>query len=91
MYVYKNFGIRLSHSATAQSKNGVYVAKEDLQPGDLVFFKDYETMNGIGHVGIYIGNGDFIHASSGTGYCVKVSTLLSGSYLNRYETARRLV
>lgn len=91
MYVYKNFGISLSHSATAQSKKGSYVAKEDLKPGDLVFFKDYETMNGIGHCGIYIGDGNFIHASSGTGYCVKISTLLSGSYLKRYETARRLV
>ena len=90
MYVYKNFGVNLSHSATAQSKNGSYVAKEDLQPGDLVFFKDYETMNGIGHVGIYIGEGNFIHASSGTGYCVKISTLLTGSYKTRYETARRI-
>lgn len=91
MYVYKNFGISLSHSATAQSKNGTYIAKEDLQPGDLVFFKDYETMDGIGHCGIYIGDGNFIHASSGTGYCVKISTLLSGSYYKRYETARRLI
>lgn len=90
MYVYKNFGVNLSHSATAQSKNGSYVAKEDLQPGDLVFFKDYETMDGIGHVGIYIGEGNFIHASSGTGYCVKISTLLTGSYKTRYETARRI-
>lgn len=91
MYVYSKFGISLSHSATAQSKKGVYVAKEDLMPGDLVFFKDYETMEGIGHCGIYIGNGDFIHASSGAGYCVKISTLLSGSYNTRYETARRVI
>ena len=41
--------------------------------------------------GIYIGDGNFIHASSGTGYCVKISTLLSGSYKTRYETARRLI
>lgn len=91
MYVYKQFGISLSHSARAQSKNGNYVAKEDLQPGDLVFFKDYETMDGIGHCGIYLGEGNFIHASSGSGYCVKISTLLSGSYKTRYETARRLI
>lgn len=91
MYVYQHFGIHLSHSAIAQSKNGNYIAKENLQPGDLVFFKDYETMNGIGHCGIYIGEGNFIHASSGTGYCVKISTLLTGSYLARYETARRLI
>lgn len=91
MYVFKNFGVKLSHSATAQSKVGTYVAKENLQLGDLVFFTDYETGNGIGHCGIYIGDGNFIHASSGTGYCVKISTLTSGSYLKRYETARRLV
>ena len=91
MYVYKHFGINLSHSAIAQSKNGTYVSKENLEPGDLVFFKDYETMDGIGHCGIYIGDGNFIHASSGTGYCVKISTLLSGSYATRYETARRLI
>lgn len=91
MYVYKHFGYSLSHSATAQSKVGTYVAKEDLQPGDLVFFLDYETMDGIGHCGIYIGDGNFIHASSGSGYCVKISTLLSGSYNNRYATARRLI
>ena len=91
MYVLKNFGVTLSHSATAQSKVGTYVSKDNLQPGDLVFFTDYETGSGIGHVGIYIGGGDFIHASSGTGYCVKISTLLSGSYYNRYETARRVI
>lgn len=91
MYVYKHFGVSLSHSATAQSKNGTYVAKADLQPGDLVFFKDYQTMDGIGHCGIYIGDGNFIHASSGTGYCVKISTLLSGSYNTRYVSARRII
>ena len=91
MYVYKHFGINLSHSATAQSKCGTYVEKENLQPGDLVCFLDYETMDGIGHCGIYIGDGNFIHASSGTGYCVKISKLTSGSYLTRYSTARRLL
>ena len=91
MYVYKKFRYTLSHSATAQSKVGTYVAKEDLQAGDLVFFLDYETMDGIGHCGIYIGNGEFIHASSGSGYCVKISNLLTGSYNTRYATARRLI
>ena len=90
MYVYEKFGKLLSHSARAQSKMGTYVSKSELQPGDLVFFKDYPSMQGIGHCGIYIGDRNFIHASSGSGYCVKISTLLSGSYLNRYETARRL-
>ena len=91
MYVYKKFGYTLSHSAIVQSKVGTYVAKEDLQAGDLVFFLDYETMDGIGHCGIYIGNGEFIHASSGSGYCVKISNLLTGSYNTRYAAARRLI
>ncbi len=91
MYIYEQFGIPLSHSASAQANVGTYVAREELKLGDLVFFKDYETMDGIGHCGIYIGDGNFIHASSGTGYCVKISTLLSGSYLDRYETARRVI
>lgn len=91
MYVYKHFGYSLNHSARSQSNEGVYVEKGNLQPGDLVFFLDYPSMDGIGHCGIYIGDGNFIHASSGSGYCVKISTLLSGSYLNRYATARRLI
>ena len=91
MFVYDNFGVDLSHSATAQSRVGTPIEKSDLEPGDLVFFTDYETGYGIGHCGIYIGNGNFIHASSGSGYCVKISTLLSGSYYNRYETARRIL
>lgn len=91
MYVYNHFGYSLSHSAIAQSKCGTYVEKENLQPGDLVFFLEWDTMDEIGHCGIYIGDGNFIHASSGTGYCVKISTLLSGSYATRYATARRLI
>lgn len=91
MYVYKHFGYSLSHSATAQSYEGTAISKENLQVGDLVFFSDYQTLEGIGHCGIYIGNGEFIHASSGSGYCVKISNLLSGSYNTRYVTARRLI
>ena len=55
-YVYKNFGYSLSHSAIAQSKVGTYIEKENLQPGDLVFFLEWDTMDEIGHCGIYIGN-----------------------------------
>ena len=91
MFVYNHFGYSLPHTATGQSKHGEYVAKEDLQPGDLVFFTDYsDPSSGIGHVGIYVGDGNFIHASSGSSYAVIISNLNSGSYLNRYNTARRL-
>ena len=91
MFVYSHFGYSLPHTATGQSKHGEYVAKEDLQPGDLVFFTDYsDPSSGIGHVGIYVGDGNFIHASSGSSYAVIISNLNSGSYLNRYNTARRI-
>lgn len=101
MYVYKKFGISMRHGAQAQAKLGKEVSankksasslKENLQAGDLVFFLDYETMDEIGHCGIYIGDGKFIHASSGSGYCVKINSLLPGEYYNtRYCGARRLV
>ena len=90
MFVYNHFGYSLPHGATSQSKYGTYVSKENLQPGDLVFFLDFETMDGIGHVGIYVGGGDFIHASSGSAHAVTISNINSGSYASRYYTARRL-
>lgn len=93
MYVYAHFGISIPHGATSQSRDNKFdpVSKSDLQPGDIVLFTDYQTGDGIGHCGIYLGGGDFIHASSGSGYCVKISTLSSGSYANRYCGARRYV
>ena len=101
MYVYNKFGISMRHGAQAQAKLGkaVNVDKSskssmlnNLKRGDLVFFLDYETMDEIGHCGIYIGDGDFIHASSGSGYCVKINSLLPGEYYNtRYCAARRIL
>lgn len=89
-YVYQHFGVSLTHSATAQSKVGTKVKKENLQPGDLVFFSDYKTYQGIGHCGIYIGNNLFIHASTeSTG--VITSSLLQEMYIKRYVTATRLI
>lgn len=88
MYVYKQFGISLSHSATAQSKVGTKVSKSNLQPGDLVFFSNYKTGKGIGHVGIYIGDNKFVHASTEkTGV---ITSSITGSYNTRYVTATRM-
>ena len=79
-YVYAQVGVSLPHNAAAQYGYGSPVAYEDLQPGDLVFF------SGLGHVGIYIGAGQFIHAPH-TGDVVKISSLSShGGYVG----ARRL-
>lgn len=101
MYVFDHFEISMGHGAQMQSKLGKAVEAnknsktsllENLEVGDLVFFLDYETMDEIGHCGIYIGDGNFIHASSGSGYCVKINSLLPGEYYNtRYCSARRVI
>ena len=88
MYLYGQLGYSLPHTATGQYKNcGTYVAKSDLQPGDLVFFSD--SGYAIGHVGIYIGNGEIIHARSST-HCVTTNSLSMSYYVNRYVGAKRI-
>lgn len=89
MYIYKQFGYKMSHGASYQYNDGTYVNKSDLQPGDLVFFTPWPSGSGIGHVGIYIGNDEFIHASTSTTGVI-ISSLNSGSYVRRYYGARRI-
>ena len=80
-YVYAQVGVYLPHHAASQYNMGTPVAYEQLAPGDLVFF------SGLGHVGLYIGGGQFVHAPH-TGDVVRISSLSerSGSYVG----ARRL-
>jgi cell wall-associated NlpC family hydrolase len=81
-FVYEHLGISLPHSSYAQFDRGRRVARRWLKPGDLVFF------DGVGHVGIYVGSGRFIHAPhSGTRVSID---RLSGWYGARYDGARRL-
>ena len=88
LYLYGQLGYSLPHSATSQYKNcGTYVAKSDLQPGDLVFFSD--SSHAIGHVAIYIGNGEIIHARYSVG-CVTINSLSMSYYVNRYVGAKRI-
>ncbi len=89
MYVFAQVGVKLPHGATSQLSYGTEVSRSDLQPGDLVFFQDYGAV--ASHVGIYIGNDEFIHASSSyyNGHCVVVSSLSETYYNNHYLTARR--
>lgn len=89
MYVFAQAGIKLPHGATSQLSYGSSVSRSDLQPGDLVFFQDYGAV--ASHVGIYIGNNEFIHASSSyyNGHCVVVSSLSESYYDSHYYTARR--
>ena len=87
-YVYQKSGITLSRVAADQAKQGTQVSKTDLSPGDLVFFDTDGGHNYINHVGIYIGSGMFIHASSGAGKVV-ITNLTEGFYANTYMTARK--
>jgi cell wall-associated NlpC family hydrolase len=82
MYVYAQVGVSLPHSSYSQYGMGSPVSRDQLQPGDLVFF------DGLGHVGIYVGGGSFIHAPH-TGDVVKISSL-TGWYASTYVGARRL-
>jgi hypothetical protein len=87
-YVFREFGINLPRMADEQFEVGVWVSKQrDLQLGDLVFFETYEP--GPSHVGIYIGAGQFIHASSGADEVV-ITSLEKSYYKARYLGARRL-
>ena len=85
MYVYAQVGISLPHNAAMQYNSvGVPVSRDDLQAGDLVFF------DGLGHMGIYIGGGQFIHAPH-TGDVVKISSLYDSWYASTYYGAKRVL
>ena len=84
-YVFRQVGISLPRVASSQAYGAKKVAKADLQKGDLVFFN---TFGGISHVGIYMENGNFIHASS-YGRGVTISNVNDSYYGPRYVTAAR--
>lgn len=86
-YVMKNFGYSVNRTAASMYSNGTAVDKSELQPGDAVFFAS--SSESIGHVGIYIGDGEFIHSSSGCGY-VTISGLDESYYSRMYVGARRI-
>jgi cell wall-associated NlpC family hydrolase len=83
MYVYAQVGVSLPHHAATQYGLGTPVSKDQLQAGDLVFF------NGLGHMGIYIGGGQFIHAPR-SGDVVKISSLSDSWYARTWVGARRI-
>jgi cell wall-associated NlpC family hydrolase len=85
-YVFRQIGINLPRTADVQYELGRKVLQSELQPGDLVFFETYEP--GASHDGIYVGEGNFIAANSGTG--VAVVSLSDPYWISRYLGARRL-
>jgi len=89
-YVYNHFGISITRVSADQSKGGKAVKKADLQPGDLVFFDTVEDgkLNDISHVGIYIGDGKFIHASTYLKKAITIESMSSSYYSKRYMKAR---
>ena len=90
-YVYSQFGCSLNRTASAQMSNGTSVSMSELQPGDLVFFlKSGSGASRASHVGIYIGGGQFIHAStSSTG--VIISDMDSAYYTTGFVGGRRIL
>jgi peptidoglycan endopeptidase LytE len=86
-YIFRQFQVSINRTAASQYNNGVGVSKANLIPGDLVFFN---TCGGISHVGIYAGNGQFIHSSSARGKVI-YSTLSTGYYAQTFVGARRVM
>jgi cell wall-associated NlpC family hydrolase len=87
-FVYSRKGVSLPHSAKEQFNQGHGVSRGDMKPGDLVFF--HTVTSGISHVGIYAGNGKFVHASSRRSGGVRVDRLDSGYYSGAFRGARRV-
>lgn len=88
-YLHQRIGVPLPREAGPQMRTGLAVSRDELRPADLVFF----TTNGRGtvsHVGIYLFDGEFIHASSGRG-CVTTSTMNMGYYQRNFVAAARVL
>jgi lipoprotein Spr len=87
MYVFNKIGIDLPHQSGSQFQMGTAVSRDEMRAGDLVFFNT--NGKGISHVGVYVGEGKFAHASSSRG--VTISSLSDSYYVNRYVGAKRVM
>lgn len=88
-YLYSQYGVSLPRTSYSQGSFGTYVDKGQLIPGDIVCFSNRSDRR-INHVGIYVGDGQFIHASTSTRGVV-IDSLSENYYVNHYVTARRVV
>lgn len=86
-YVFDKIGIDLPHQSGSQYQMGTAVSRSEMRAGDLVFFNT--SGKGVSHVGIYVGDGKFAHASSTRG--VTISSLDDSYYVNRYVGAKRIM
>jgi len=90
-FLYKKHNINLPRTAWSQSKKGVSVDKNSLKKGDLLFFlTDKKRGIPVTHVGIYIGNGEFIHAASKKKGII-ISPIYSGYYASKFVSAKRVL
>jgi len=85
--IYEFFDVSLPRTAKEQAHVGMRVSRDELKEGDLVFFN---TRRAYGHVGIYIGNNEFVHASSGRERMVRIDTLDKPYYNKRFVKAVRI-
>ena len=95
MYVYKHFDYSITRTATSQYRKykSTFVYKmgiDEIKPGDLVFFYYSSSYDSVEHVGIYIGDGKFIHAAN-SNQGVIISNLYTGSYYRSYYGAARVI
>lgn len=88
-YVFRENGYSTNRTAESLYTNGTYVERSNLKVGDIICFTTSKSATYIGHVGIYIGDNKFIHASSGSG-CVAINDLSQTYYNNHYYGARRI-
>lgn len=88
-YLYKKYGVSLPRSSNSQGSFGTYVEKSNLIPGDILCFSNRKDRR-INHVGVYVGDGNFIHAATSKRGVV-IDNLSENYYVNHYVTARRVV
>lgn len=86
-YIFAGCGYEIYRTATAQMDNGTPVPQSDLKPGDLIFFERTYNTDGASHVGIYIGDSEFIHCAGS----VKITSLEEEYYSSRYYGAVRII
>lgn len=89
-YVFKNFGVELTRTSASQYSNSVRIKRSELKIGDLVFFSQTAGSSKVGHVGIYVGGGQFIHAAA-PGKGVRYDSLDSSYYSSHYIGCGRVL
>ena len=93
-FVFGSIGVGLNRSSSAQARQGEPVRLNDAMPGDLLFFATRGVRQGISHVALYLGNGEFIHASSWGGpgkHCVRIGELATSYFQTRLVGIRRIL